>query len=174
MSQRVKTENLIGERADKARPRVLSVWLLPGYYGWKGEGAVKNHTLALDRRVIRRLLPPTEKCPDMLLNQDHPLRYTTMVRALYWNTSTLCFEEGVFCIACASQGWVHREDNSRLLAKMHGAKYRDYLGVDIPEMVCEIILNNMVQSSRYSGLMAKGDMCMRGYSSDGLGRSQTS
>jgi hypothetical protein len=96
-------ENLSHEQADRIRQVLPCVRLVPGSYGWKAQGVLKVPRVAVDERTLRRLLP-NERPPDRTIDQGHPLRYTTVIRAPYWNAPNLRFEEGLMCRACASQG----------------------------------------------------------------------
>lgn len=121
-SPRVKPENVSQEQADTTHRLVRNVRLVPGYYGRKGEGVLAKPILVFDGCALRRLLADTGEWPNEKVDKDHPVRYTTVIRAPYWNKSTLRFEEGLICRACASQGWVHR-DYGGALANLYATRY---------------------------------------------------
>jgi hypothetical protein len=119
----LKLENLGQEQADIAHRLAPKVQLVPGYYGWKAEGILRESKLAFDQRALLRLLPDSKEWLNSKVDEGHPIYYAAMIRAPYWNKSTLRFEEGLICRACASQGWVYRDPNEGLLAKMYGTQY---------------------------------------------------
>jgi hypothetical protein len=111
------------DNVSMARWLVPSVRLVPGVYGRKAEGLPKGPILAFDECALRRLLPNAGEWLNAKFDKDHPIHYTTVIRAPYWNTSTLRFEEGLICRACAAQGWAFRDPNEGLLGKMTGRHY---------------------------------------------------
>lgn len=96
------------------RIEILADWkLIPsmrfscGLYGQWAHYNVSDQVLGLDVRALRRALP--EACNWLgQVERGHSLRYTTVIRAPYWDASSARFEEGFFCKACASQGWTYR------------------------------------------------------------------
>ncbi|PVI00143.1 hypothetical protein DM02DRAFT_709153 [Periconia macrospinosa] len=121
-----------GQETLDALKRVVShVHLVPGAYGaGKPHGKVHDAYLVFDLRALEPFFPAPShwmlpwklfpapshlKLPWKLFPnsvdwmhclkpyESRPFRYTTIVRAPYWNKLKLRFEEGLMCRACSSQ-----------------------------------------------------------------------
>jgi hypothetical protein len=106
--QRFKPPMMAGEEGLSLRQHVPNVRLSVGYYGLNAKAAVSEPIVAFDMRALRCALPAACDWYGHDVRRGHPLRYTTVIRAPYWDAHSARFEEGFHCRACASQGWLHR------------------------------------------------------------------
>jgi hypothetical protein len=109
--QRVPPSVMSQEEALRTCPHVPNVRLSVGYYGRMAKVPSSRPDLVFDLRSLQCALPAASSWPHANVRKGHPLRYTTVIRAPYWDAHTERFEEGFFCRACSSQGWSHRSRN---------------------------------------------------------------
>ncbi|KAF1841296.1 uncharacterized protein K460DRAFT_369338 [Cucurbitaria berberidis CBS 394.84] len=113
--QRVPSSMTSHEEVVQTCQNVPNVRLSEGYYGLKANGILSRPMLAFDLRKLRHTLPTASNWERSSVRNGHPLCYTAVIRAPYWDAQAARFEEGYFCRACASQGWTHRSRQGLVL-----------------------------------------------------------
>jgi hypothetical protein len=109
--QRFKPPMMSEQEGSLACQHIPNVRLSIGYYGLTGTVPGTEKNIAFDQRVLRRTLPTSCNWHGHNVKKGHPLRYGTVIRAPYRDCQTGHYEESFFCVACASQGWLHRDCN---------------------------------------------------------------
>lgn len=97
-----------------ALQNIPHVRLSIGHYGINGDVSTTDRMLAFDQRALKRYIPDLSSWPGHVVKSGHALRYTTVIRAPFWDIDKECYEEGFLCRACATQGYSHRTDVSLL------------------------------------------------------------
>ncbi|KAL6704048.1 hypothetical protein ACN47E_008812 [Coniothyrium glycines] len=91
---------------------IPSVRFSTGFYGIYGTVPVNERITGFDQRALRKAWPAAAEWRGHDVKLGHAARYTTVIRAPYWDAETADYEEGFFCKACAAQGHTHRGDVS--------------------------------------------------------------
>jgi hypothetical protein len=110
--QRFKPPMMSEQEGFGACQQIPNIRLSVGYYGLKGTAPACKEMICFDQRALRQALPAACDWHNRDVRKGHPLRYATVIRAPYWDAQTAHYEEGFFCRACTSQGWLHRDRTS--------------------------------------------------------------